>query len=156
MKDLTFIRFAALALLAIFSAAEFNPTKVQYCFEACLEALAEQTYAGSPTAEDGFYLEICENALHVQSNFLCVRAYCTHEEARQGYEFESSNCKENGASLPSMSVVGNVTAEDIQSMQTLEYGVTPEIINATIIPSRDHYQLALRTTVSFVKFSLLS
>lgn len=154
MKNLTLIRFTALAFFAVFSAAEFNPTKIQYCFEGCMEALAEQTYVGTPTAEDGYYLETCENALHVQSIFLCVRAYCTSEEARQGFEFESSNCKKNGASLPSMSIVDNVTMEDIQSMQTLDYGVTLEMINSTIIPSRDHYQLGLRTIVGLVNISL--
>lgn len=125
-----------------------DPSPNQYCFAACQTAFSGQNFSGSPSTADGDTAGNCANALFVQSTFLCVKAYCPSDQARSGYAYANEQCESSGYSLPSLSIVDNVTMEDIQTMQTLQYGDTPPVINSTIIPSADLFQLGLRTMVS--------
>lgn len=136
-----------LAFLVALSTAEKDPRDDQYCFIACQQALSGLTFAGSPSQEETYEGEPCENSLHVQSIFLCVRRYCSEHQVEVGYEYASAGCKASGYSLPSMTIVDSFTMEDMNKIKLLEYGDKPDSFESPVIPSRELYQLGERTQV---------
>ena len=136
-----------LAFLVALSTAEKDPRDDQYCFIACQQALSGLTFAGSPSQEETYEGEPCENSLHVQSIFLCVRRYCSEHQVEVGYVYATAGCKASGYPLPSMTIFDSFTMEDMNRIKPLEYGDKPDSVESPVIPSRELDQLGERTQV---------
>ena len=151
MKVVSVIGLFAFCVSIISAESNADPSPDQYCFQGCEVALAGQNFTGDPSTVDDDPAGNCENALYVQSMFVCARTYCTSHQARSGWEYAKNQCESSGYSFPSLSIVDNVTTEDVQTMQKLEYMdymEAPLVINSTVIPSEDLFQLGYRTMVS--------
>ena len=148
MMTPTILHLIAIGLFVAVSTAEVDPRKDQYCFAGCQQALGGQAFAGRPNQDDEYGAQGCENALQVQSVYLCARAYCTTHQIRAGKDYAIESCEESGFSFPNLANVRSLSADEIQSLPKLEYGDEPDSINTTIIPSRDLFELGVRTTVS--------
>lgn len=148
MMTPTILHLLAIGLFSGVSIAEVDPRQDQYCFAGCQQALGGQAFAGRPNQDDEYGAQGCENSLQVQSVYLCARAYCTIHQIRAGRDYAIESCEESGFSFPNLTNVQSLSADEIQGMTKLEYGDEPDSINTTIIPSRDLFELGVRTTVS--------
>lgn len=148
MPNRTLVRLLPWLSVFALTLADSNPTLNQYCSEACETALSGQNFAGSPSIADGYYVELCGNMLHLQSLYLCARNYCSEAEVEAGYEYLNRVCTTYATAPPPMSIVGNVSAEELRALPILNNGDLPDIIDTTILPSEMFFSLAYRTVVS--------
>ena len=73
------------------------------------------------------------------------------------YEFASAQCEENSAVLPSMDIINNFTAQDVQDLETIDYegylALGEDMVNSTTLISQDLAQSGEDTVVSLYRSS---
>jgi hypothetical protein len=148
MSDHKLVRLLPWLSVFALTLADPNPTRNQYCSEACETALSGQNFAGSPSVADGYYAELCGNMLHLQSLYLCARNYCSEADVEAGFSYLSGVCVRYATAPPPLSIVGNISIEEIRAQPILNNGDLPDIINTTVLPSDELFNLAYQTVVS--------
>ena len=155
MKTSKLVHLLALGLFISVSEADTNPRKDQYCFAGCQQTLSSQNFAGHPNQDDDYGASGCENALCVQSTYLCARAYCTTHQIIVGRDYAIKSCEDSGFAFPFVADTQALTTDEIQRLPKLEYGDEPDEINSTIIPSQDLFDLGVHTVVRIASRAFL-
>ncbi|KIW75330.1 hypothetical protein Z517_10071 [Fonsecaea pedrosoi CBS 271.37] len=112
-----------LAFLSLFlwlPAAKAFVSDPTNCHWSCHQALAEFLFKPN-TLEDDFYASHCQNELRAKSYFLCMRHYCTPEQADYGWHYWNSQCEEYGeVSLLPWSIIDNITWDQAHRVMTVD------------------------------------
>jgi hypothetical protein len=118
------------------------------CASACQESLDGLTFNGTdPNVE--YYTAYCNSILRAQSTYVCSRYYCSPGDLIAGLDYLNKSCQKYGStSLPPYSIILNVT--DIEKLRIIgiDDAHLAETIGTIVFPSRDLFEIALRTIVS--------
>ena len=126
------------------------PAGSQICLYACQESLWEVTF-GTTVSTDDYYTGYCQDTLRFSSTYLCAKQLCSPHEIESGLEYIRHTCEEVDLPIPSFeSTIANFSDEAIKDVRVVrQYEISAEeIINSTLLPSRELFDLAYRTNVS--------
>lgn len=117
------------------------------CAAGCTTVLTYLTFDG----DNNITYAPCTNELFSQSYYLCVQDFCN---AATGPEYAESSCQAEGYAALPLSVLSNLTAQDIAGLEVL---TTDNITSPPVDPltnavrlSEDLHSLGYRTIVSLL------
>jgi hypothetical protein len=85
----------------------------EYCFGACQLSLQSVKF-NDTTEHTPKYERLCGSKLRIDSLYLCVRLYCTLQNAEKGLDEWNQTCQDRGnVTLPPIQVVAHYTDADV-------------------------------------------
>lgn len=135
---------AVLALVSTSLQDDGLPSKAQLCVGACQSSF-DTTRFRTTDPEDRTN---CKDTLRWESVWLCSKIHCSPRQIKVGTSYAEQYCKDVSV-LSYDTVVANFSDEAIKNIPILQYSEKPSkhIVNNTLLPSQELFDLAYRTWV---------
>lgn len=132
------------------SALAQEPSPQQYCVYAIYEAYTFLTFEG--TGSTSSWTSTCKNSLKATSMYAAAEQYCEPEQITRGYDFIRETCIEEAGTelLDLSSIIENLTASTMQSMEVVGYGEISKkhTLTEPVLISTSYYERASKSVVS--------
>lgn len=141
--------FLLLAFLLVSKSVQRSPSDSQLCAAACSTTLNGVIFNTSVSTDD-WYTGYCEDTLRFSSTFFCIRLRCLKSQIQTAVEYTVQDCHtEVHIETPSYnSVIAGFSDEAISAIPVIGAKPPTEMVNVTVVPSDEAYNLALKTWVS--------
>lgn len=141
--------FLIFALLLVHKSLQQLPSNSQLCAAACSSTL-DSVIFNTTVLTDDYYTGLCEDTLRFSSIFFCIRIHCSKSQIQTAVDYTSEPCHtEVHIETPSYdSVMAGFSDEALSAIPVIGMEPSEEIVNVTVIPSEEAYDLAVKTWVS--------
>ena len=125
----------------------------QVCVDTCNTALENAVWR-TANATDDYYTGFCLDILRFESMWLCASVHCSPDDIQSGVDYYVEDCVTNaGIQLPSYDDTIASYRSNFSDIPVLSIAdISPDtIVNTTVLPGDDIWQLASHAEVSSVK-----
>lgn len=141
--------FLLFALLLVSKSLQQLPSNSQLCAAVCSTTL-DSVMFNTTVATDDYYTGFCEDTLRFSSIFFCIRLRCLKSQIQTAVDYTDEPCHtEVHIETPSYdSVIAGFSDDAISAIPVIGVKPSEDIVNVTVVPSDEAYDLALKTWVS--------